>query len=261
MIFLVGGKGLVGSGFSKFFKENKILYKIITRQNKKNFYNKSCDILIDCNGNGSKRIGIADPLFDFKASVYSVFENLVHIKYNKYVYISSSQTYEDTKSKKMTKENRICNNLKLNNYGFNKLIAENYVKKFSSKYLIVRLPYIVGPGLKRNPVYDLSHNKETYVTLNSNINFIHTSSIAKITYGLIKKNKFNQTYNLGAKNNIKVRDILNLCGLKESELKKTSKKNDVMFFNCNKISQLVKLPTSINEVKKYLSEVKRKKND
>ena len=257
MIFLVGGKGLIGSGFSKFFIENKILFKNITRKNNNKFYNKSCDILIDCNGNGSKRLGIIDPLFDFNASVSSVVNNLLKIKYKKYVYISTSQTYEHTHKKSFTNENKICDNLRLNNYGFNKLIAESYVKKFSSKYLIIRLPYIVGPGLKRNPVYDLFHHKKTFVSLKSSINFIHTSSIAKITYQLIKKGKFNQVYNLGAKENIKVNEILSLCGLKKLDLQKTIKYNDLMNFNCNKILKLVKLPSSIHEVEKYLSEIKK----
>jgi len=60
MIFLIGGKGLVGSGFSRYLKKNKIKYKIITRKNKKNFIGKRCDVLIDCNGNGSKRKAYGD---------------------------------------------------------------------------------------------------------------------------------------------------------------------------------------------------------
>lgn len=257
MIFLIGGNGLIGSGFSKFFKENKILYKNITRDNKKKFYNKSCDILIDCNGNGSKRLGIADPLFDFKASVSSVVENLINIKYKKYVYISTIHTYENTESKKNTNENNIPDIKKLNGYGFNKLIAENYVRKYSPKYLIIRLPYIVGPGLKRNPVYDLCHQKKSYVSLNSSINFLHTSSIAKITYGLIKKNKLNQIYNLGSKDNIKISEILKLCGLKKTDLFKTKKNYDIIKLNCNKLSKIIKLPSSQNEVEKYITEIKK----
>ena len=75
MIFLIGGNGLIGSGFVRYFKKNKILFKNITRENKKKFFNKKCDLIIDCNGNGSKRNGINNPLLDFKASVESVVEN------------------------------------------------------------------------------------------------------------------------------------------------------------------------------------------
>ena len=80
------------------------------------------------------------------------------------------------------------NTKKLPPYGFNKKIAELYVKKFAKKYLIVRLPFIVGPGLKRNSVYDLLHFKKTFNSLSSKINWIHTDTIAKIVMFLIRKN-------------------------------------------------------------------------
>ena len=62
------------------------------------------------------------------------------------------------------------------------------VKKLSPTYLIFRLPFIVGPGLKRNSVYDLTHNKKTYYTFNSQINWIHTDTIAKSIITILKKN-------------------------------------------------------------------------
>ena len=66
MIFLIGGKGLIGSAFARYLKKNKVPFKKITRLNKKKFFNKKCDLIIDCNGNGSKRFGIKNPLLDFK---------------------------------------------------------------------------------------------------------------------------------------------------------------------------------------------------
>ena len=130
MIFLIGGTGLVGSAFLRYLKKNKLNFKLITRKNKINFYNKSCDILIDCNGNGSKRLGSLDPFFDFNASVNSVAENLMKIKFKKYIYISSVFTYSNLVNKNFTKENIKTNYETLIPYGFNKLIAELYVKKY-----------------------------------------------------------------------------------------------------------------------------------
>ena len=137
MIFLIGGTGLVGSGFLRYFKEKKIPFKLITSKNKKKFFNKKCNLLIDCNGNGSKRAGIKDPFFDFNASVLTVVENLIKIKYKKYIYISTSQVYENLSNKIFTKEDFLINFKKINNYGFNKYIAEMYVKKYVSNYLII----------------------------------------------------------------------------------------------------------------------------
>ena len=101
MIFLIGGNGLVGSGFARYFIRKKITHKIITRKNKKKFYGKKCEIIIDCNGNGSKRKANKNPSFDFDASVKSVVETLNNIKFKKYVYISISTKHDITRLYKL----------------------------------------------------------------------------------------------------------------------------------------------------------------
>jgi len=252
MIFLVGGSGLIGSAFKRYFIKNSINFKNLTRKNKKEFYGKKCDLLIDCNGNGSKRIGIENPFFDFNASVLTVVENLTKINYKKYIYISSMQVYESLKNKKLTKENASIKYEKINNYGFNKIISELYVKKYAKCHLIIRLPYVIGPGLLRNPFFDIKYKKKSYVSLNSEINCIHTDTVAEL---IMKLNKIsNQTYNLGSKDTIKVIQILKILNLKTKSLNKTKRTKDFNKINLDKISKIVKLPTSLREAKKYLYE-------
>ena len=253
MIFLIGGNGLIGSAFVRYFKKNKISFKNITRKNKKKFFNKKCDLIIDCNGNGSKRFGINNPLLDFKASVESVIENLCKIKFKKYLYISSCQVYEKVTIEKFSKESFKSDIKKINNYDFNKLIAENYVKKYSKKYLIIRLPYVIGPNLKRNPFYDLLYNKRSYLTLNSKINCIHTDSIAKNCMKLINKN-INETFNMGSRNTMKVSEILHLLRLKKVQLKNNKQVKDINNINLKKIKKQIKLPDIFEEAKKYFNE-------
>ncbi len=252
MIFILGGSGLVGSAFVRYCKKRKLKYVNLTRDNKKKYHNKKCEIFIDCNGNGSKRLGIQNPYYDFQASVSTVVDNLFNYKYNKYIYISSSQVYENTSLLKCTKEEKSKLNLNLNSYGFNKLVSENFIIKHAKKHLIFRLPYVVGPGLKRNPVFDLSNSKKTYLSLDSLINCVHTDTIANIVFQIINKKIKNQVYNLGSSNNIKIRQILNLCEINKNELVSTKKTSDKMFFNCKKISKIITLPTSKNEILKYL---------
>ena len=253
MIFLIGGNGLIGSAFVKYFKKNKISFKNITRKNKKKFFNKKCDLIIDCNGNGSKRFGINNPLLDFKASVESVIENLCKIKFKKYLYISSCQVYEKVTIEKFSKESFKSDIKKINNYGFNKLIAENYVKKYSHKYLIIRLPYVIGPNLKRNPFYDLLYRKRSYLTLNSKINCIHTDSIAENCMKLINRN-VNEIFNMGSRNTMKVSEILHLLKLKKVQLNNNKQVKDINNINLKKIKKQIQLPDIFEEVKKYFNE-------
>ena len=255
MIFLIGGKGLIGSAFSRLFIKKKIKFKIITRKNKKKNFGKSCDVLIDCNGNGSKRKANNNPFFDFESSVKSVVKNLNKIKFNKYIYISTIYTYANISSKKSTIEIKQNKNDKISPYGLNKRIAELYVKKLSPSYLIFRLPFIIGPGLKRNSVYDLTHFKKTYYTFNSQINWIHADTVAKIVVNLLNKKVLNQTFNLASKNSISIKKIMNLCKLKKKDIIETNRTFEKTYINCNKIKKYVSLPNSTSEVRKYISEI------
>ena len=251
MIFLIGGTGLIGSAFKRYLKKKKISFKNITRKNKEKFYGKKCNLLIDCNGNGSKGVGIRDPFFDFNASVLSVADNLIKIKFKKYIYISTAQVYENLNKKKFTKEQRLINYKKINNYGFNKYVAELYVKKYAENYLIIRLPYIVGPGLKRNPFYDLPNQNKTFLTLDSDINCIHTDSIAKLTMELNKKSN-NNTFNLGSIDNIKIKDFIKILKIKKNKILKTIRTKDINKIDFSKVKKLVQLPKIKSEILKYL---------
>ena len=95
----------------------------------------------------------------------------------------------------------------------------------------------------------------TFVSLSSEINCIHTDTVAEITMKLINKRINNQIFNLGSNNSIKINKILDLCSLKKSQLKKTIKIKDKTIFNCNKVKQISSLPTSYSQVKKYLDNI------
>ena len=260
MIFLIGGKGLVGSGFSRYFKSKKIKFKIITRKNKKRFFGKICDVIIDCNGNGSKRKANNDPSFDFDASVKSVVENLNNIKFNKYIYISTIYTYKNLTNKIHTTETNQKNSDPISPYGLNKRIAELYVRKLAPNYLIFRLPFVIGPGLKRNSVYDLTHHKKTYYTFNSIINWIHTDTIAKSAIKIMNKKIKNQTFNLVSKDSITISKVVKLCYLKKKDIISTKRSFEKTYINSNKIGKYVRLSNSTDEVKKYISEYKSNKD-
>ena len=175
MIFVIGGMGLVGSAIIRYLDSNKFQYKIIQRDNKEDFFGKECDILIYANGNAYGYKAEENPYFDFEASVESTALYVHKIKYKRFVLISSAGVYIDEvgMSLKNTKEDKDINEAKLNNYGFHKLLAENYVKHYCNDYLIFRLSSLVGKGLKKNQVYDFIHKDKKSSCIKGLINELY----------------------------------------------------------------------------------------
>ena len=107
MIFLVGGNGLVGYAFQKYFKEKKIKYLNIQRQNQNLFKGKKCDLLIYANGNANKTLAEKNPEYDFENTLQSIFFYLRNIRFKKFIFFSSIDVYEDTSKKKIPQKNRL----------------------------------------------------------------------------------------------------------------------------------------------------------
>ena len=252
MIFLIGGNGLVGSAFVRYFSSNKIKFKNIQRQNYKKFIGKKCDLLIYANGNNNKTFAQKDPIYDFETTVSSTMNYICNIKFKKIIYFSSVDFYSNTKSSKFTNEDFNEPIKNKNNYGFNKFLAEACVSKYCKNYIIFRLGGLVGPNLKKNPIYDLIYKKKIFTSFNSIMNFIHTDFVADIVMKIEKNKKTkNQIFNLCSKNSIKIKNIIKKYKLKDIKVEKKFNIVQKYNINCKKITKLISLPTSTESINKY----------
>ena len=260
MIFIIGGRGLVGSAIVRYFEKHNIEYQNIQRENKEEFFGKSCDILIYANGNAFKYKAIEDPYFDFVASVESTAEYIHKIKFKKFIMISSVDVYEEHNSLDKTKESVKIDGKKLNNYGYHKLLAEQYVQHFCKDYLIFRLSGLCGFGLQKNPIYDFIHNdKKVMISKNSQLNFVNTDFIAETIFKILKKDIKNEIFNIGSKNSLKLKDLKNILGF-ESEYTQDSENNIQNYkINTEKIGKYVKLSTSEESILEYYKSLSEKK--
>ena len=164
MFFIVGGNGLVGHAFTKYFKKKKIPFKNIQRHNFQEYINKKCDTVIYANGNANKSLANNYPWFDYNNTVTSIVNYLQNLKYERFIYFSSVDVYHNTSSSISTKECNLKNPNYKSTYGFNKFISEKYVEMYANKYLIFRLGGLVGDKLYKNPVFDL-FNKQKFFHL------------------------------------------------------------------------------------------------
>lgn len=257
MIFVVGGKGLTGSAIVRYLKKNNYEFEIITRENKESYINKQCETLIYANGNAKKYLANEDPYFDFNASVNSVSFYLHNIKFQRFVHISTIDVYPDCSTKELTNENISIDISKQSIYGFHKYLAEQNVMKFAEKFLIFRLPALVGIGLTKNPIFDfINPEKKVFINENSALNVIDTDFIASSIFNLINQNISNEIFNLVSKNSIKISQIEELINLKTQYHDDAHKYIQNYQINSDKISSYIDLSTSQDAILKYYNSIK-----
>ena len=252
MIFILGGHGFVGSAFVRLLEKQQIPYKVITRENYENCIGSSCDLLINANGNSKKYLGHQDPKWEFQASVVSVRNSLEDFNYQKYVFLSTSDVYADCSNPTSTLEDSSPSVSDLSTYGFHKYLAEQCVQHVASDWLIVRMGGFVGPGLKKNAVYDLLNDQPLWVHPQSEFQLIHSDDSAQLIMSLIEKNYSNEIFNLTAKNTISVEAISKLAG------KSIDEKNEATpvryELSTAKVEQYLNLPDSETCVIKFIQE-------
>lgn len=212
MIFLLGGNGFVGSGFARELERAGTAFKIITRANYGEFVGSSCDVFINANGNSSKLLGRTDPKSEFRASVLSVRDSLEDFRFGTYVFLSTSDVYPDPSSRALTDERADLDVAAQSTYGFHKYLAEQCVRHSAPSWLIIRQGGFIGPGLKKNAVFDVLHGDKIWVHPESRFQYIHTDDSARACLALLGQGVVREVFNVSARGTISVGELMQLSG-------------------------------------------------
>lgn len=250
MIFILGGKGFVGSGFVRHCEQNGIEYRVIDIDNYNEYIGKSCDILVNANGNSRKYLAEEMPMEEFSASVTSVRSSLVDFETGLYVYLSTCDVYPDSSSPATTLESVQFEPTEQTAYGFHKNLAEQCVRHAADNWLIARMGGFVGPGMKKNSVFDVLNGGPLWVDPASEFQFMHTDDNARIVLELAAGTLKNDVVNVGSQGVISVREIMDIAG-KEVEVKESAKVVRCEM-STEKLSGLIDIPTTRDVVKDFI---------
>ena len=170
-IAIIGYTGLIGSNL---YTQYKSSHKYIDLYNSKNIAKIKKDItyeIVFCAGLPAEKWKANKHPKKDKVNTLKLIKNLQKINTKKLVLIST-----------------IDINFK-HNYGKNRKLFENFVKDKFKEYLILRLPAVFGPGLKKNIIFDLINKNElNKIYLNDKYQWYDLLNLKKdITK--IKKNK------------------------------------------------------------------------
>jgi nucleoside-diphosphate-sugar epimerase len=195
-VLILGGRGLVGSAFARLCARSGRSCTVVGRADYAAMAGRGCDILINANGNSSKPMAAREPLAEFDASVRSVRSSLVDFRFRRYVHISSCDVYPDCSSPENTGEAQSLDPARQSPYGFHKHLAERCVMHGAPDWLIFRCGGFVGPGLRKNAIFDILHGGPLFLDPQSELQFLHTDRAAEIVFRLVDQGVSREIFNL-----------------------------------------------------------------
>ena len=209
---LVGAGGFVGSAFARLLERQGVEHLPITRESYPQAVGRAGTVLVNAAANSRKYLADTDWAADFDASVRSVVRTLRDFTVDRYVLMSSVDVYSRLDDPRQNNEDAAIDPLALSTYGFHKYMAEGCVRRHAPSWLIVRLAGMVGPGLKKNPVFDVLNGTPLRIHPDSQYQFMSTDAAADVVWRLIEAGCTNRVVNVCGSGLISPREIARLAG-------------------------------------------------
>lgn len=212
-VVVIGAGGFVGSAFVRHLASRRDVDLVqVTRATYAAHRGTASDVVIDASGNAVKFLADRDPLADVDRSVVQRVRTLVDFPATLQVHVSSVDVYHDLTSPATTGEDAVIDLSRQSRYGFHKYLAELAVRHYAARWLIVRLAGMVGPGLKKNPVYDILHGQPLRIHPDSRYQFLHTDTVASLAWHLCASGCEGVTVNVCGDGVISPREIAGMAG-------------------------------------------------
>jgi nucleoside-diphosphate-sugar epimerase len=254
-VIILGGFGFLGSAFSAEAMKRGWETVRIGRADYDKYAGATCEVLINANGNSKKYLAEKDPQLNFDLSVRSVAQSFRDFKAGLYVYISSIDVYADKFNPANNREDSAIDISALSCYGFHKFMAETIVRYHAAKWLILRMGGFVGPGLKKNSIYDLLKGRPLFVHPDSRYQYLETGDMAEIVFRIIESGRVNEIFNLTGEGTITVREIAGFIPGNKPVKAPANDKPEHYEMNISKIKKHVPVPETRKTVEYFVKEV------
>lgn len=151
---LIGFSGFVGSTLLK----QTTFESLYRSTNISEIKGKSFDTVVCAAAPAQKWLANQDPVSD-KQKIEALIEHLKTIQCKNFILISTVDVFKNPNA---VDENSPIDTSGLHPYGLHRYFLETFVQAFFSNHLIVRLPGLVGPGLRKNAIFDFLNNNNLH---------------------------------------------------------------------------------------------------
>lgn len=192
-IAVIGYTGFIGSAVYSALKKK---YQVTGYNSSSTISKGVFDSIINCAGVSSKYWTELDPASAY-AKELNIITNLQKLSSSKLIHISSIDATRKSK------------------YGCIKYMVEGKVREIFPSSLILRLPGVIGQGLKKNVVFDLQERGDIFLTEDSILNFVSTEDVARTICSILDMEiQITGDINLVASEGITVGELSRLFGHK-----------------------------------------------
>lgn len=151
---LIGFSGFVGSTLLKQAHFSALFRSTNTHE----IENREFDVVVCAGAPAQKWIANRDPADDRK-KIESLINHLRAIKCKTFILISTVDVFKEPIG---VDESTLVDESGLHAYGLHRRLLEKFVEQYFPSYLIVRLPGLVGPGLRKNVIFDFLNNNNLH---------------------------------------------------------------------------------------------------
>ena len=211
-VMIVGARGLAGSALMRVLPQHGHECVPVTRENYSEHVGSEVDVLVNANGNSAKYLAERDPAGEIDRSVASVMRTCEDFKAGIYLLLSSADVYAHQDDPSRNSESAPILVDEIRTYGVCKYMAECVVRNRHPESWILRLGGLLGPGLRKNPVFDLLTGSSLRVHPDTEFGYIHTEEVARITAHLLAEKPAGGTLNVSGSGLVSVRQLAEWAG-------------------------------------------------
>ena len=207
MDLLIGSSGFVGSTL-----RTQKSFDFLYRSNNIASIKKDIDGIVVCSAApAQKYLANENPSSDLN-NIKKLISHISSIRCKNFILISTVDVFKNPNN---VFENSHVNENGLHPYGLHRRMLEDFVENNFRNYLIVRLSGLVGPGLRKNIIFDFQNNnnldriesrnifqfypminlwRDIKIALKAKIKIIHLTA-ERITVAEVSRKGFNKTFN------------------------------------------------------------------